>query len=541
LRPILYGTIYARELRVNILLDYCSSREKQNSHIPLDFMDLKLKRENKEIINLFYNLSSNSDIANLLEVNLNTLIFFVYRLADSDRYKEFKINKKAGGTRTIKSPTTGLKILQQKLNQVLQLVYKPPYSAFGFIENKNIKKNAKNHIHKKYILSLDLKNFFDSIHFGRIRGLFMASPYKFNKKVATTLSNLCCYKSKLPQGAPTSPIISNMIARKLDGGLSSFAKEYNIRYSRYADDITFSSEINNIQLFGEYKKKGEFAIRSELKKIITENKFELNEKKNHIVKDNQRQLVTGLVVNEKVNIPRNYYRQIRSLLYLWYKFGLKVAEKEYYSKWDKKNKPPFKNAKSLEHTICGKINYLKDIKGKQDTSYIALHKKFEILKARERYLNAKKDLNRQGAGYLLQNILKSLFDINEIYCKKPFMRREGSDQIDGAFILDTNYYLVECKWKKEINKGDVGSFTQDLDVSPGGTLGLFLSINGWPINTEKNLRESRSKSVILMDGEDLEYVLEGKIGLKKLLEKKIEAFKFKSMPFYSVKEILKHK
>jgi len=440
------------------------------------------------------------------------------------------------------SPVAGLKILQQKLNQVLQLIYKPPYSAYGFIENRDIKRNARNHIHKKLILSLDLKNFFDSIHFGRIRGLFMASPYKLNKKVATTLANLCCYKSKLPQGAPTSPIISNMIARKLDGDLSSFAKEHSIRYSRYADDITISSEISNIQLFGEYKKRGEFAIHPELIKIIIENKFEVNEKKTHIVKDNQRQLVTGLVVNEKVNIPRNYYRQIRSLLYLWYKFGIKVAEKEYYSKWNKKNKPPFKNVKSLEHTIGGKINYLKDIKGKQATSYISLHKKFETLKIRESYLNAKEFLNRQEAGYLLQNILNSLFDINKIYCKKPFMRRKGSDQIDGGFVVDRNYYLVECKWKKEIKKGDVGSFIQDLDMTPKNTLGLFLSINGWSKNTVNNLKETASKRIILMNGEDLEYVLNGKIELRKLLEEKIEAFNFRAEPFYSAKEItIKHK
>src|SRR5690606_8958560 len=126
-------------------------------------------------------------------------------------------------------PTESLKIIQQKLNQVLQLVYKPKLSTHGFVNNRSIVTNADAHIKKKkhrYILNVDIKDFFPSINFGRVRGMFMAPPYNQPEHVATVLAQICCSNNELPQGAPTSPIVSNMICAQMDSQLQQLAKPH---------------------------------------------------------------------------------------------------------------------------------------------------------------------------------------------------------------------------------------------------------------------------------------------------------------------------
>ena len=204
-------------------------------------MNINLTKNPEQLKEKFYKLSSAENIADLLEIHYRDLIYYLYRLPDIKKYYSFEIQKKNGKRRIISAPTTSLKILQQKLNCILSIVFPPKFSSHGFVKGRSIKTNAFTHVKRKYVLNIDLEDFFPSINFGRVRGMFMAYPYRLSAPVATVLSQICCYKNQLPQGAPTSPIISNMICAKLDSQLLYLAKQNKCLFTRYADDITFST------------------------------------------------------------------------------------------------------------------------------------------------------------------------------------------------------------------------------------------------------------------------------------------------------------
>ncbi|MCI0574920.1 MAG: reverse transcriptase family protein, partial [Chloroflexi bacterium] len=185
------------------------------------------------IVDRFFALHTPQDVAKLLELSsYDFLEYYLFILPESQRYTRFVIPKKRGGDRIILEPAPNLKIIQKKLLQVLQLklVYEPKPAVQGFTKSRSIVKNAAQHIKRKFVLNLDLKDFFPSIHFGRVRGMFMAYPYNFNDKVATVLAQICSLSSGLPQGAPTSPIIANMICAKMDSQLQKLAKENGCFY-----------------------------------------------------------------------------------------------------------------------------------------------------------------------------------------------------------------------------------------------------------------------------------------------------------------------
>jgi len=202
-----------------------------------------LDRSCDELTQKFYSLRTARDVAKLLEIPYGTLVYHLYIIPYEARYVTFQIPKKSGESRNISTPATSLKFIQKKLNQVLQCVYQVKPSVHGFVKNKNIVTNAKAHTSKRYVLNFDLKDFFPSINFGRVRGMFMALPYALNPEVATVLAQICCYDNQLPQGAPTSPVVSNMLCAKLDSQLQKVAKKYRFTYTRYADDITFSTTV----------------------------------------------------------------------------------------------------------------------------------------------------------------------------------------------------------------------------------------------------------------------------------------------------------
>ncbi|EHJ53319.1 reverse transcriptase domain-containing protein [Streptococcus macacae] len=172
----------------------------------------------------------------------------------------------------------------------------------AFEKGKSILTNAQVHRNKKYIVSIDLKDFFDSFTFYRVKEYFEKNrDFQLSKEIAMTLANLVCYKSKLPQGAPSSPILTNMIGRILDSRILKICKKYRLKYTRYADDMTFSTNDDVI-----IKKLDDFL--SDLNSIIDNASFKINEKKTRVSYWNSRQLVTGLVVNKRVNTPREYYK-----------------------------------------------------------------------------------------------------------------------------------------------------------------------------------------------------------------------------------------
>jgi len=328
-------------------------------------LSIKLAAKAEDLREKFLTLRTARDVAELLEVSYGRLTYHIYKIPEQERYKTFEITKKSGGVRPISAPTTALKILQRKLNQVLSEAYTGKPSVHGFLRKRSILSNARAHLNRKFILNVDLKNFFPTINFGRVRGMFMGIPYKLPEKAATVLAQICCFNNELPQGAPTSPIVSNMICSKMDSELQKLAKKHRCYYTRYADDLTFSTSTQYFpEALARFDSSEKLQVGLELEKIIIENGFQINSKKIRLRTKSQRQEVTGLTVNEFPNVRRNYIRQIRAMLHAWEKFGLSAAGEEYIRKYDLKHRNPLQKKPSFEKVLLGKIQFLINVRGK---------------------------------------------------------------------------------------------------------------------------------------------------------------------------------
>lgn len=226
-------------------------------------------------IDQFCNAKSLKDIATLLNFKAKNLSYILYHLEGGREYQYdiFTIKKRSGGDRIIAAPTTALKEVQRRLNELLQIIYWERPSVHSFIKKHSIVTNAQRHKHKKYLFNIDLKDFFPSINFGRVRGLFIAGPYNLHEKAATVIAQIACYNNQLPQGSPCSPIISNMICTMLDLQLQKLAKIERCIYTRYADDITFSTNVKHFPKKIGYLDNEAIIVGDELKKIIKDNGF----------------------------------------------------------------------------------------------------------------------------------------------------------------------------------------------------------------------------------------------------------------------------
>jgi retron-type reverse transcriptase len=219
-------------------------------------------------------------------------------------YQEISIPKKRGGERTLTVPHHPLKWLQRSLLTVFTHLFPRHKCAHGFERGKSIVTHAKHHTGKKYVYTIDIKDFFPSITRNRVFGMLQAYPINASQPVARYLANLTCHNGSLPQGAPTSPILSNLLCRRLDSRLFKWARQNGYTYSRYADDLTFSTNNDSFP-------DSDIAFIDD---IIQDEGFEVNEEKRRLQPYYRRQMVTGLVVNEKVNLPREKLRGLRALL-----------------------------------------------------------------------------------------------------------------------------------------------------------------------------------------------------------------------------------
>lgn len=316
---------------------------------------------------VFLEITNHDELAAFFKLNYEELSKILYKYPTSYKYTSFEIPKKNGGTRQIKSPCKKLKKIQSMLKDVLYEIYPGRPSAFGFVKNRNIVDNSEKHLDKKYILNIDLKDFFVSIYFGRIKRLFMAKPFKFNSSISTILAQICCIDNSLPQGAPTSPILSNMIAWKLDAQLQKIAKLNNSTYTRYADDITFSFSCNKRALPSDLVsiKDNELQLGHKLVNTIEANGFEINMKKVRLAGVGQRMEVTGITVNKFPNVTRKYVRQISSLLHSWRKFGYDATSTELNTNYYKKHRASGKGV-ALEYYLKGKLSFLRSVRGHRD-------------------------------------------------------------------------------------------------------------------------------------------------------------------------------
>jgi RNA-directed DNA polymerase len=199
----------------------------------------------------------------------------------------------------------------------------------------------------------------------------MALPYHCTEDVATVLAQICCYENQLPQGAPTSPIISNMICAQLDSQLQKLAKKYQCIYTRYADDITFSTSKPKFppQLSYFSDKLEKLVIGDELEQILEKNGFSINESKTRLKTRYKRQEVTGITVNEKLNVKRKAIRQVRAMLHAWEKYGLEKAQAEFLRRFDKKQHF-HQHQPSFKYIVRGKIEFIGRVRGRKDHIYL---------------------------------------------------------------------------------------------------------------------------------------------------------------------------
>lgn len=334
-------------------------------------------------MNKFNRLKTKDDFAKLLGFkNSRYINYLLYNIQTDNLYTSFTIPKKNGGERVIHAPKRELKFLQKKLADVLWDCYLDSFESKKFIQsilaksllecylkslefnylenelsvtiwkcflevlefkNKEIKKpvlshafekgksiitNSQMHRNKKYILNIDLKNFFDSFNFGRVRGFFIKDrDFAVSPEIATVIAQIACYKGKLPQGSPSSPIITNLITRILDYRIVKIAKKYRFTYSRYADDMTFSTnrELNSNKLRATKELEN---FLKELEELINSSGFEINQKKTRLSNNMQRQEVTGLVVNKKINVKREYIKNTRAMAFKLYKDGAFEIDKK---------------------------------------------------------------------------------------------------------------------------------------------------------------------------------------------------------------------
>ena len=290
----------------------------------------------------FNQLQTKDDFAKLLGLKSAKYInYLLYNIKTDNLYNSFTIPKKNGGERVIHAPKKELKFLQKKLSNVLWECYlesieskskdknfKTPVLSHAFEKGKSIITNSQMHRNKKYILNIDLKNYFDSFNFGRVRGFFIKDrDFDVSPKIATVIAQIACYQDKLPQGAPSSPIITNLITRILDYRIVKIAKKYRFTYSRYADDMTFSTnrELNSNKLRAS-KELDNFL--TELEEVIISSGFEINPKKTRLSNNMQRQEVTGLVVNKKINVKREYIKNTRAMAFQLYQDGAFEIDKK---------------------------------------------------------------------------------------------------------------------------------------------------------------------------------------------------------------------
>jgi len=262
------------------------------------------------------------ELAAALGISLKELWFFaIHRERERQpHYVTFSIPKRSGGKRLIMAPKRRLKAIQRTL--LALLVEKLPVSehAHAFRRERSIRTGAEPHVGKRFVLKLDLKDFFPSVTFARVRGLLIAHGYSY--PVATTLAVLMTEAERQPvevdgdlfhvpvgerhcvQGAPTSPGICNSLLLRLDRRLSGFAKKHGLTYTRYADDLCFS---------GGTDRSAANKSRSVVSRIVSEEGFSINAEKTRLMGQGNRQTVTGVVVNQTLGLSRQERRRLRAM------------------------------------------------------------------------------------------------------------------------------------------------------------------------------------------------------------------------------------
>jgi RNA-directed DNA polymerase len=324
-------------------------------------------------------LQSADDVAKYFNIPLGRLLWTLYRAPDDVRYRHFEIPKRSGGMRQIHAPVGLVRDLQDRLHAELKQLYRAHPNAHGFVDARSVASNAADHAGKRWVLNVDLEDFFPTINFGRIRGLLLRPPFELGLAAAAVCAQIVTHRNGLPQGAPTSPVLSNFIAATLDRRLLRLARDHKLDYSRYADDITFSTDLPQFppsMAVREQIESGGFRIAAgdALEQAIRTCGFSINAKKVRIQGRGVHQSVTGLCVNARVNIERRRIRRIRAMLHAWQKFGLAAAAAEHLDKYRAPGRrPQHENAgAAFRNIVYGHLSFVKMVRGPADPVYLKL-------------------------------------------------------------------------------------------------------------------------------------------------------------------------
>lgn len=402
---------------------------------------LRVRMDKKQIVKQASQLKSKEDLLNLLnrikrdeieEMGFDAFKFHPFTMRHLNyycnpnnvfhRYRQFHIKKKSGGSRIITAPRNrSFMMMLQAVNEILKAIYSPSDYAMGFTEGRSVVTNATIHKGQNYIFNIDLKDFFPSVEQSRVWKRLQLRPFNFSKQMANIIAGLCFmrqvkdvidetkehnndkkFKYVLPQGSPVSPIITNMICDTLDRRLAGLARRFGLHYSRYADDITFSS------MHYVYASNGKF--RTELCRLITEQGFTINEDKTRLQKLGARQEVTGIIVSQKLNVTKEYVRDIRNILYIWDRYGYTAAIAQFLPKYTAAKGHVKKGNPDLQNVIDGKLMYLKMVKGDEDSVYTRLYSKFQSLIQRD---TSSEKTNSYGISYVETTTVSKFEQINK--------------------------------------------------------------------------------------------------------------------------------
>ena len=281
-------------------------------------------------------------LARVLGVKPASLSFVLYWLPDDQKYEAFTIPKKGGGRRLILAPKPRLKMIQAKLAELLLDIHIELENArsrvqcqlaHGFKRDFSIVTNATAHRNKRYVFNADLKDFFPSINFGRVLGFFAKDRnFALEPKVATVIAQVACHNNQLPQGSPCSPVISNLIAHVLDIHLNKVARIARCTYTRYVDDLTFSTNEKNFPASVARLVAGSsdaWVPGDGLVKYVYRAGFKLNYDKTRMQRRDSRQDATGLIVNKKVNVRNEYYKIARAKCHHLFVNGFCYSDKDH--------------------------------------------------------------------------------------------------------------------------------------------------------------------------------------------------------------------
>jgi RNA-directed DNA polymerase len=314
------------------------------------------------------------DLAKLFGLPEATLLPALY--GSRSGYKKWSLRKKNGRYRKIASPRRHRRKIQNALKTVLDSIYRAPYEVHGFVKHRGITSNASRHIGQRTVINLDLLDCFGTITFYRVRGLFLSQPFAFSWVTANVLAQACTCDGLLPAGGITSPTITNLLLASMDKRLARLAGKHGGRYTRYVDDITLSFHASPARLteFTQRDAFGKYEIAAKLATEIAAEGFSSNPEKFRVSTGSSRKMVTGLVVNERLNLPRRWIRKLECEIYAMEKFGvLHLADPAW------KGQPDNVRGMGVLRRIHGKLAYAAMVRGKNDWIAAGLAHRFNKL------------------------------------------------------------------------------------------------------------------------------------------------------------------